>query len=163
MLAIYPGSFDPMTYGHLDIIKRAAKFCDKLVVAVLNNSVKQPFFSVEEKKEILREAVFDLKNVAVDSFSGLLVDYAKAMGSRIVIRGLRAVTDFEYEFQLALTNRLLAGDLETLFISTSVEYLYLSSSVVKEIAINGGDIEKMVPGNVRRRILDKLESGQGGL
>lgn len=156
MTAIYPGSFDPMTFGHLDIIRRAAKFSDKLIVAVLQNSSKTPMFSVQERMEILRRAVCDLDNVEVDCFSGLLLDYARERDVRLIIRGLRAVTDFEYEFQMALTNRMLNPMLETLFISTSVEYLYLGSGVVKEIAANGGDISKMVPLYVESKMREKF-------
>ncbi|MCL2702258.1 MAG: pantetheine-phosphate adenylyltransferase [Defluviitaleaceae bacterium] len=156
MTAIYPGSFDPMTYGHLDIIQRAAKITDKLIVSVLQNSAKKPFFSVEERMEILRESVSGIKNVEIGCFSGLLADYAKECGTSLVIRGLRAVTDFEYEFQMALTNRLLCPDLETLFISTSTEYLYLGSGVIKEIAMHGGDISKMAPSHVVDRLNSKI-------
>ena len=159
MIAIYPGSFDPMTYGHLDIINRAAKFSDRLVVAVLQNSAKKPFFEVSERMEILKEAVKGLPNVEVDSFRGLLVDYAKQRGTSLIIRGLRAVTDFEYEFQMALTNRMLHSELETLFISTSVEFLYLGSSVIREVAANGGDISKMAPAYVVDRIKEKFNLG----
>ena len=156
MTAIYPGSFDPMTNGHLDIIKRAACFSDKLIVAVLQNSSKNPLFSTEERLEILREGTAHMKNVEVDSFSGLLVEYAKKRGVRLIIRGLRAVTDFEYEFQMALTNRMLRPELETLFISTSVEYLYLGSGVIKEIAANGGDVSNMAPDYVLERMHKKF-------
>ncbi|MDR1703731.1 MAG: pantetheine-phosphate adenylyltransferase [Clostridiales bacterium] len=158
MTAIYPGSFDPMTCGHLDIIKRAAKFSDRLIVAVLNNAAKTPLFTVEERMGMLREAMEaeGLKNAEVDSFSGLLVDYARSRDVYLLIRGLRAVTDFEYEFQLALTNRMLDPGLETLFISTSTEYLFIASSVVREIAQAGGDISKMAPDYVCERLRRKF-------
>jgi pantetheine-phosphate adenylyltransferase len=158
MTAIYPGSFDPMTFGHLDIIKRAAKFSDRLIVAVLNNSAKTPLFTVKERMEILSEAVSAnaLGNVEVDCFSGLLVDYAERKGCNLIIRGLRAVTDFEYEFQMALTNRMLDPELETLFISTSTEYLFMGSSIIREIARAGGDISKMAPGYVCDRLKLKI-------
>jgi pantetheine-phosphate adenylyltransferase len=145
-----------MTYGHFDIIQRAAKFSDRLIVAVLQNSSKNPFFTTEERMEILRESVAALDNIEVDCFSGLLVDYAKSRGANLIVRGLRAVTDFEYEFQMALTNRLLSHDLETLFIPTSTEYLYLGSGVIKEIAAHNGDISMMAPPHVVDRIKTKL-------
>ena len=144
--AVYPGSFDPVTYGHLDVIKRASEIFDVLIVSVLNNKEKTPLFSVEERVKILKEATKDLKNVKVDSFSGLLVDYAKEKKIHVVVRGLRAITDFEYELQNAQTNRLLSGEkLDTMFLTTSLEYAYLSSTTVKEIASFGGDISACVP------------------
>lgn len=144
--AIYPGSFDPMTYGHLDIIKRAADIFDHLTVAVLNNNVKTPLFSVEERVNILKEATKDLPNVSVESFQGLLIDYAKEKEIHVSVRGLRAITDFEYELQIAQTNRKLSnGQLDTIFLTTSLEYSYLSSSSVKEIASFNGDITPLVP------------------
>ena len=144
--AIYPGSFDPRTYGHLDIIKRAADIFDHLTVAVLNNNVKTPLFSVEERVNILKEATKDLPNVSVESFQGLLIDYAKEKDIHVSVRGLRAITDFEYELQIAQTNRKLSnGQLDTIFLTTSLEYSYLSSSSVKEIASFNGDITPLVP------------------
>ena len=144
--AIYPGSFDPMTYGHLDIIQRAAKIFDELTVSVLNNQLKTPLFSVEERVKILQKAVADMPNVKVEAFSGLLVDYAKSRDVPVVIRGLRAITDFEYELQNAQTNaKLSRGELDTMFLTTSLEYAYLSSSSVKEIASFNGDISMCVP------------------
>ena len=144
--AIYPGSFDPMTYGHLDIIKRASGMFDEVIVSVLDNRSKTPLFSVEERVNILKEATKDIPNVRVESFNGLLIDYAKANNVNIAIRGLRAITDFEYELQISQTNRLLSsGALDTIFLTTSLEYSYLSSSSVKEIASFGGDISKCVP------------------
>ena len=135
--AFYPGSFDPVTYGHLDVIRRSAEIFDELTVSVLNNNRKTPLFSAEERVKILKEATKDLPNVQVDSFSGLLIDYA---------RGLRAITDFEFELQNAQTNRMLSGGaLDTMFLATSLEYAYLSSSSVKEIASFGGDISQCVP------------------
>lgn len=155
--AIYPGSFDPMTYGHLDIIKRAAKIFDELTVSVLNNKVKTPLFSVEERVKILQEAVKDLPNVKVESFSGLLVDYAKAKDVHVVIRGLRAITDFEYELQTAQTNAKLSdGNVDSVFLTTSLEYAYLSSSSVKEIASFNGDISMCVPGYVANMVYEKF-------
>ncbi len=144
--AIYPGSFDPMTYGHLDVIKRASRMFDKLTVSVLNNDTKSPLFSVDERVKILKEATKDIKNVEIDSFSGLLVDYCREKDVHIIIRGLRAITDFEYELQTAQTNRKLSDDeVDTIFLTTSLEYSYLSSSSVKTIISFGGDISQFVP------------------
>ncbi len=155
--AIYPGSFDPVTNGHLDIIKRAAKLVDVLVVSVLENPHKtSSLFTVEERIKQLKKVTKDIKNVEVSSFGGLLVDYAKQIDAKVVIRGLRAVTDFESEFQMALTNRSLMPQLETLFIPTSVEYLYLSSSTLKEVAMFGGNICSMVPCEIKQEVLDKF-------
>ncbi|MBD5493002.1 MAG: pantetheine-phosphate adenylyltransferase [Lachnospiraceae bacterium] len=154
--AIYPGSFDPVTYGHLDVIKRASEIFDELIVSVLNNNVKTPLFSVEERVRMLVEATKDIPNVTVDSFSGLLIDYAKRKGVHVAIRGLRAITDFEYELQIAQTNRKLSGgDLDTMFLTTSLEYAYLSSSSVKEIASFNGDISQCVPDFVGKLIYEK--------
>lgn len=144
--AVYPGSFDPVTYGHLDVIRRAALIFDELTVSVLNNKAKNPLFSVEERVKILEKATEDLPNVKVDSFSGLLIDYARANNIQVAIRGLRAITDFEFELQIAQTNRVLSKEqLDTMFLTTSLEYAYLSSSSVKEIASFGGDISQCVP------------------
>ena len=154
--AIYPGSFDPLTYGHLDIIKRSSEIFDELIVSVLDNKKKTPLFSVEERVKILQEAVKDIPNVKVESFSGLLVDYAKSRNVHVVIRGLRAITDFEYELQNAQTNaKLSKGALDTVFLTTSLEYAYLSSSSVKEIASFGGDISMCVPDFVAKRVYEK--------
>ena len=154
--AVYPGSFDPVTYGHLDVIRRAADIFDELTISVLNNVKKTPLFSVEERVKILKEATKDLKNVTVESFSGLLVDYAKEKNIHVVVRGLRAITDFEYELQNAQTNRLLSGEkLDTMFLTTSLEYAYLSSTTVKEIASFGGDISACVPEFVADEIYKK--------
>ena len=154
--AIYPGSFDPVTYGHLDIIRRASSIFDELTVSVLNNNTKTPLFSVEERVRMLEEATKDLPNVTVDSFSGLLIDYADKKGVHVAIRGLRAITDFEYELQIAQTNRKFSdGNLDTVFLTTSLEYAYLSSSTVKEIASFNGDISKCVPDFVAGLIYEK--------
>ncbi len=154
--AIYPGSFDPVTYGHLDIIRRAADIFDELTISVLNNVNKTPLFSVEERVKILEEATKDIPNVRIESFSGLLVDYAKQRDVRVIVRGLRAITDFEYELQNAQTNRLLSKEkLDTMFFTTSLEYAYLSSTTVKEIASFGGDISGCVPEFVAERIYRK--------
>lgn len=154
--AFYPGSFDPMTYGHLDIIRRAANIFDELTVSVLNNKIKTPLFSVEERVNILKEATKDLPNVKVESFSGLLVDYARETETYVVIRGLRAITDFEYELQNAQTNaKLSGGTVDTVFLTTSLEYAYLSSSSVKEIASFHGDISMCVPEFVAKLVYEK--------
>ena len=156
--AIYPGSFDPMTLGHLDIIKRASKMFDHLTVSVLDNKAKNALFSVEERVSILKEATKDIPNVSVDSFSGLLVDYANQKDIHVSVRGLRAVTDFEYELQIAQTNRKLSnGSLDTVFLTTSLEYAYLSSSSVKEIAAFHGDISQLVPDFVVKLVHDKYK------
>ena len=155
--ALYSGSFDPVTFGHIDIIKRAANIFDEVVVAVLNNKAKNPLFSVEERVKILEEATKHLPNVKVDSFSGLLVDYAKQNDIHVSVRGLRAVTDFEYELQIAQTNsKFSGGELDTIFLTTSLEYAYLSSSTVKEIASFGGDISETVPDFVAKKVYEKF-------
>ena len=157
MKAVYPGSFDPVTYGHLDIIERAAAIFDELTVSVLNNKAKTALFSVEERVNILKEATKHLPNVKVDSFSGLLVDYAKQNDIHVSVRGLRAVTDFEYELQIAQTNsKFSGGELDTIFLTTSLEYAYLSSSTVKEIASFGGDITETVPEFVAQKVYEKF-------
>jgi len=162
--AFYPGSFDPMTYGHLDIIRRAASIFDELTVSVLNNKLKTPLFSVEERVNILKEATKDLPNVKVESFSGLLVDYAREKETYVVIRGLRAITDFEYELQNAQTNAKLSGGLvDTVFLTTSLEYAYLSSSTVREIAYYGGDISQCVPPYVAEMIEQKYRTNREDL
>ena len=156
--AIYPGSFDPMTLGHLDIIQRASKMFDELTVSVLDNKAKNALFSVEERVSILKEATKELPNVTVDSFNGLLIDYAKQKNVHISVRGLRAISDFEYELQKAQTNRMLSkGGLDTLFLTTSLEYAYLSSSSVKEIAAFNGDISQCVPDFVADLVYEKMK------
>ncbi len=155
--AIYPGSFDPVTYGHIDIIERAAKIYDELIVAVLNNKAKTtPLFSVDERVNILIEILSGLSNVTVKSYEGLLVDFAKENDAGVIVRGLRAVTDFEYELMLAQTNRVLSSGVDTVFLTTSLKYAYLSSSTVKEVASYGGDIDKFVPPLVAARTYDKF-------
>ncbi len=156
-VAIYPGSFDPVTFGHIDIIRRASRICDRLVVGVLNNSAKKPLFTVEERKELIRLAVSDLPNVEVQSFSGLTVDFAGSVGASFMVRGLRAVTDFEYELQLSQTNHKLAPEVDTVFLTTNLKYAYLSSSIVKEVASYGGDISEFVPDFVAEKIHEKLK------
>ena len=154
--AVYPGTFDPVTYGHLDVILRASKLFDCVIVGVLHNSSKSPLFSVEERVRILEEATKDLPNVQIDSFSGLLVDYAREKDLHVIVRGLRAITDFEYELQMAQTNRMLShGKIDTVFLTTSLEYAYLSSSAIKQIASFDGDITPCVPDFVAKLIYDK--------
>ena len=138
--AIYPGSFDPVTFGHLDMIERSAEIVEELIVAVLRNNAKNPLFSTEERVSMLEEMTKNMPNVKVQSFDGLLIDFAKSVGATLIIRGLRAVTDFEYELQIAQTNRIIEPEIDTLFLTTSLEYAYLSSTIVKEVASYGGDI-----------------------
>lgn len=153
--AIYPGSFDPVTYGHLDVIKRSSKLVDELIVGVLNNKAKTPLFSVEERVKMLGEVTKDMPNVKIIPFEGLLVDFARKTGARMVIRGLRAITDFEYELQMSQTNHKMEPDVETVFLTTSLEYSYLSSTTVKEVAAFGGDISQFVPPIVLENIEKK--------
>lgn len=159
--AIYPGSFDPVTYGHLDVIKRASKIVDELIVGVLNNKSKTPLFSVENRVKMLNDTVSDLPNVKVMSFEGLLVDFAKKVDAQLIVRGLRAVTDFEYELQMSQTNSVLNNEVDTIFFTTSLEYAYLSSSTVKEAAYFGADISKFVPPNVVIEVKNKLMKNKG--
>lgn len=154
--AIYPGSFDPVTLGHVDIIRRAAKMFDSLTVSVLNNSEKTPLFSVDERVKMLREVCKDITNVKIDSFSGLTADYALKSGTDVIIRGLRAITDFEYELQMAQTNRKILPTLDTVFLTTSLEYAYLSSSIVREVASYGGDIHEFVTPDIAEKVYSKL-------
>ncbi|WP_230399886.1 pantetheine-phosphate adenylyltransferase [Novisyntrophococcus fermenticellae] len=154
--AVYPGSFDPMTFGHLDVILRAAQLFDEVVIGVLNNSSKTPLFSVEERVNILKEATKDNPRIKVESFSGLSVDFAKACNANVIVRGLRAITDFEFELQMAQTNRELEPGVDTTFLITSLQYAYLSSTTVKEVAGFGGDISKFVPDFVAKEIYKKL-------
>lgn len=152
-IAIYPGSFDPVTLGHLDIIRRASGLFDRLIVAVMHNQNKKPMFSVEERKEMLRRTTTDLPNVEIESFGGLLADYAHSKNACVLVKGLRAVSDFEYEFQMALANRKLNAELDTVFLMTSSEYMYLSSSVVKDIAVHGGSVAGFVPDEIVQDIV----------
>ena len=153
--AIYPGSFDPITFGHLDIIERSSKIVDELVIGVLNNSAKNSLFSLEERVSMIEEMTKDIPNVTVSSFNGLLVDYMREIGATINIRGLRAVTDFEYELQIAQTNHVQNPDMETIFLTTNLKYSYLSSTIVKEFASYGGDISKFVPEPIIEKIYKK--------
>ena len=155
--AIYPGSFDPVTYGHYDIICRSCKIVDELIVGVLNNKAKMPLFSVEERVKMLKEVTKDLPNVRIIPFDGLLVDFAERMDADMVIRGLRAITDFEYELQMSQTNHKLSPNVETMFLTTSIEYSYLSSTTVREIAAFGGDVTQFVPQAVAVELEKKMK------
>ncbi len=154
-LAIYPGSFDPVTNGHLDLIQRASKIFGHVVVAALRHDSKHPLFTTEERMEMVTQATADLPNVSVDSFDGLLVDYARARGAKLILRGIRAVSDYEYELQMALMNRQLSSELETLFIPAAEQYSYLSSRIVKEVSRLGGDVSGLVPDAVVARLRAK--------
>ncbi len=156
-IAVYPGSFDPVTTGHVDIIRRASNIFEQVNVAVSHNPNKDPLFTMEERIEMLEKAVEDFENVEIEGFTGLLTDYVEAHRGEVIIRGLRAVSDFEYEFQMALTNKKLAPEIETLFMMTNTEYAYLSSSTVKEVASFNGCIEDLVPAHVIGRLMKKLE------
>ena len=154
--ALYPGSFDPITNGHLDVIERAARLFDHVLVAVADNNSKNALFSTEERVSLIRQSVTSLPNVKVTSFKGLLVDFAAASGARVVVRGLRAVTDFEYEFQMALMNKTLRPDLETIFLASREVFTYVSSRVIKEVARLGGDVTRMVPAPVAAALAAKF-------
>lgn len=158
-IAIYPGTFDPITNGHVDIIKRATLLFDKVIIAIAQNLDKEPLFSVSERKEMIQEAVKGLEGVEVDVFNGLLVDYARRRGAQAVIRGLRAVSDFEYEFQMALMNRKLFKELVTVFLMPNEKYTYLNSSIIKELAHFGGDISSFVPPFVASKLKEKFAKG----
>src|SRR6266446_6908462 len=153
---IYPGSFDPLTNGHLDVVQRAAKLFDQVVVAIAKNESKQPFFTLEERLELVTQAVKTIPNVSTDAFDGLLVDYVEKRAGQAVIRGLRAVSDFEFEFQLALMNRKLNERIETIFMMPKDTYTFLSSRIVKEIAQLGGDVSAFVPAHVQTALTEKL-------
>lgn len=161
-LAIYPGSFDPPTLGHLDVIERAAKLFDEIIVAVGVNSSKSPMLSGEERIRALRESTSHLANVKVDSFTGLLIDFVKSKGAKSIVRGLRATADFEYEFQMAMVNRRLDSEIETVFLMTKWEHSYLSSSIVREVAMLGGNYEELVPAPVATIIKSALGSLKNG-
>jgi len=158
-VAIYPGSFDPITNGHLDLIDRGAKLFDRLIVAILRNESKEPLFSVEERTEMLREVAASYPNVDVDSFHGLLVDYAADKGASVIIRGIRAMSDYEYELQMALMNRRLAPGIETVFLMASEDYSFISSRLVKEVISLGGDISGLVPPLVEVRLRNRVSRG----
>ncbi len=155
--AVYPGSFDPVTFGHLDVIERSLKIVDELIVGVLRNNSKNPLFSVEERVSMLKESTKHLARVRVEAFDGLLVDYAVQSEADIIVRGLRAITDFEYELLMSQTNSVLNPSVDTVFLTTRLQYAYLSSSTVKEVALMGGDISKFVPEHVMRHVYDKYE------
>ena len=156
MKAIYPGSFDPVTYGHLDIIERASKVVDELIIGVLVNSAKNPLFTREERVRLIEETTKHLSNVKVETFEGLTIDFARTNGANLIIRGLRAVTDFETEMQIAQTNHSLNEDIDTIFFTTSLEYAFLSSTIVKEVAHYGSDVSKMVPPAVADALREKF-------
>lgn len=156
-IAVYPGSFDPVTLGHLDIIERSSKMVDKLIVGVLNNSAKNPLFSVAERVTMLKDVTAHLSNVEVTSFDGLLVDFAVQCHAQTVVRGLRAITDFEYELQMSQTNRIMCPELDTMFLTTDLKYAYLSSSTVREVARYHGNISAFVPPSVLPRVLEKFK------
>jgi len=153
--AIYPGSFDPVTLGHLDVIERSLAITDELIVGVLNNKAKSPLFSVEERVNMLEEVTKHLKHVTIQSFDGLLVDFAMQSQANMIVRGLRAITDFEYELQMSQINNALNPDIETVFLTTRLKYAYLSSSTVKEVAAMGGDVRKFVPESVVEKLYKK--------
>ena len=155
--AIYPGTFDPVTYGHIDIIKRAREIFDEIVVTVAINSGKTPLFTTRERVRMLKESLIEFKNVSVDSFDGLVVDHAKNVGAVSIIRGLRAVSDFEYEFQMALMNRKLAGEISTVFLMPHEKYTYLNSSIVRNLASFNSDVSDFVPPNVKAELLKKFK------
>lgn len=155
-IAVCPGSFDPVTLGHVDIIKRAANMFDEVIVAVLVNMEKRPWFTIEERIDLLKKATEGIPNVRIDGFEGLLVDYARKNGAKVIVKGLRAVSDFEYEFQMALTNSKLDSEIETVFLTTSSENMYLSSSIVKQVGLLGGNIAPFVPPCVHDEILLRI-------
>ena len=155
--AIYPGSFDPVTLGHIDIIRRSSTITEELIVGVLQNKSKIPLFSVEERVRMLKEVTKEIKNVKIVPFEGLLIDFAREVEAKVIVRGLRAVTDFEYELQMAQTNHKLNPEIETMFMTTGLDYSYLSSSVVREIAAFGGDISQFVPESVIKQVTEKIK------
>ncbi len=157
-IAIYPGSFDPVTKGHIDILKNGAEIFDKVIIAVAKNSEKNAFLSVSDRVELIKESVKDLENVEVDSFDGLTIEYAKKRGAQIILRGLRAVSDFEYEMQLSQANSALSSDIKTIFLITKPKYNFISSRTIKEIYLNNGDISKFVPECVYKFLMNKKQS-----
>ncbi|RJP28180.1 MAG: pantetheine-phosphate adenylyltransferase [Candidatus Omnitrophota bacterium] len=158
--AVYPGSFDPITYGHIDLIKRAQEIFSEVIVAVANNSQKAPFFSVKERLELLEKATRGMNGVQIDSFDGLVVDYARKQKAKVIVRGLRMISDFEYEFQMALTNRKLSPDIETIFLMPQESYSYLSSKLLKEAASLGADLSNFVPDFVVKALKAKLQKSK---
>jgi pantetheine-phosphate adenylyltransferase len=157
--ALYPGTFDPPTNGHLDLIERGAKLFDHLIVAILNNPVKDPLFTVEERVEMLKESTATLKNVSVATFDGLMVEFARKRGASAVLRGIRAISDYEYEFQMALMNRRLAPEIETVFLQPAGRYSFVSSRMLKEVFSFGGDVSGLVPPNVLKRLRGRMGAG----
>ena len=160
VVAIYPGSFDPITSGHLDVIERGSRLCDRLVVSILRNEAKSPLFSVAERMKMLTEVTAPYKNVEVDSFGGLLADYALGKGARVIIRGIRAISDYEYELQMALMNRRLQPQLETVFLLAGEQFSFISSKLVKEVISLGGNITGLVPPTVEKRLRQRLKKNQ---
>jgi pantetheine-phosphate adenylyltransferase len=157
-IAVYPGSFDPITYGHIDIIKRGLRVFDSIIVAVARNSTKNSLFSIDERVDLIRDVLADNPRARVDTFEGLLVDYVRSQEATVIIRGLRAISDFEYEFQIAQMNRSITCEVETLFMMTSVPYSYLSSSIVKEVSSLKGPIDSLVPPQVKQALVNKFSS-----
>ena len=155
-LALYPGSFDPLTYGHLGVAERASKLTETLIIGVAINPLKEPVFTIDERLQMVKNATGHLKNVRVEKLDGLLVEFARKVGAQTIVRGLRAVSDFDYEFQMALTNRKLSRDIDTIFLVTSPEYSFLSSTMIKQIGRLGGDITPFVPEEVARKIKEKF-------
>jgi pantetheine-phosphate adenylyltransferase len=157
--ALYPGTFDPPTNGHIDLIQRGAKLFDRLTVAVLTNPVKDPLFTVDERVEMLKEATAEIGNVSVATFDGLTVEFARQLGASAVLRGIRAISDYEHEFQMALMNRRLAPEIETVFLQPAGRYSFVSSRMVKEVFSFGGDVSGLVPGNVLKRLKARIKNG----
>ena len=155
-IAIYPGSFDPVTNGHLDIIERTAKIFDKVIVAILINSNKKPTFTIDEKIKMLKAVTKHIPNVEIEFFDGLLVDYVRKKGAHVIVKGLRAISDFEYEFQMAMVNKSVEPDIETLFMMTSNKYSYLSSSIVKELGVLGASLSEFIPEEIMNDVIEKL-------
>ncbi|HEW92163.1 MAG TPA: pantetheine-phosphate adenylyltransferase [Thermotogaceae bacterium] len=155
----YPGTFDPITYGHVDLIERASRIFDEVIIVVMKNIKKKPLFTLEERLDMLKNTVEKIPNVSLDTHDGLLIDYVKKTGINVVLRGLRVVSDFDYEFQMALANKELCPDIETLFLMTNPKYSFISSSLVKEIAAMGGNLDPWVPDYVKKKLLEKLRKG----
>lgn len=161
-LAVYPGSFDPITNGHLDLLERALKIFDRVIIAVASNPAKNPLFSLEERMDMIRRSLADHplgQRIDVDTFDGLLVNYVDRVGARAILRGLRAVSDFEYEFQMALMNRKLNNNIETLYLMTGMRWIYISSRIIKEVVVSGGDVKGLVPEVVEKKLVERLRGG----
>ncbi|MEJ5347780.1 MAG: pantetheine-phosphate adenylyltransferase [Desulfosoma sp.] len=158
-LAVYPGSFDPITNGHLDLLERALKIFDRVIIAVASNPAKNPLFTLEERMDMIRRSLVDhplRQRIDVDTFDGLLVNYVDRVGARAILRGLRAVSDFEYEFQMALMNRKLNNNIETLYLMTGMRWIYISSRIIKEVVVSGGDVKGLVPEVVEEKLIERL-------